>query len=111
MNYDNYKISTFDWKHRDKLEKYYSSCLENDSNEARLLPKNPINSSKEVINCDENGNIFGIYKSIHEASRETKISYQNISWAINSKTKKNRKTGTYWYSKSEYLIKFPNNKL
>lgn len=106
-----YKISTFDWKHRDKLEKYYSSCLENDSNEARLLPKNPINSSKEVINCDENGNIFGIYKSIHEASRETKISYQNISWAINSKTKKNRKTGTYWYSKSEYLIKFPNNKL
>lgn len=85
--------------------------MENDSNEARLLPKNPINSSKEVINCDENGNIFGIYKSIHEASRETKISYQNISWAINSKTKKNRKTGTYWYSKSEYLIKFPNNKL
>lgn len=105
-----YKLSEFSLNHRNKLEEYYDKYQQG-SIEPKILPKDSINVSKKVVNCDENGNIFGIYESIHKADKETGISYKSISNVINSKTNKHRATGTYWYKLTDYIIKYPNKNL
>lgn len=73
----------------------------------RVMKSNKL--KKEVVQCDLNGNIIGVFESIASASRKTKTDITGISNCINKKSKTANKY--IWLNKSEVLpnVQFEKN--